>query len=186
MSTCVLVCLCKYLTLPFKFTGRDCRIYPSTFRVVCHSTPKNSLLPCSALKPSTMTMITLTIDGVTDVATVALSCQPSELHLGQGPMWPSHNIGTLVKFQRWMKWRATSRAAFPWTTEPISCQGIRGVEYLSIKSARGARQGPITKFSAREQKFWPQLGYNTVMVKGNRSAKIQPSTHSTESIYAQY
>lgn len=167
----MLVCLCKYLTLLFKFTGRDCRIYPSTFRVVFHNIPHNSFLSCSALKPRTMTMITLTIDGVTDVATAALSCQPSELHLDQRPTWPSHNsIGTLVKFQRWMKWRATSRAAFPWTTEPISCQGIRGVEYLSMKSAQGTRQGPITKFSAREQKYWPQLGYNTVMVKGNRAS----------------
>lgn len=148
----MLVCLCKYLTLLFKSTGRDYRIYLSTFRVVCHGTPKTSFLSCSALKPCAMTMITLPIEGVTDVAMVALSCQPSELHAGQGPTWPSHNsIGTLVKFQRWMKWRATSRAAFPWTTEPISCQGILGVEYLSMKSARGARQGPITKFSAREQ-----------------------------------
>lgn len=72
----MLVCLCKYLTLLFKSTSRDYHIYPSTFRVVCHSTPKNSSLSC-ALKPCTMTMITLPIDGVTDVATVALSCQPS-------------------------------------------------------------------------------------------------------------
>lgn len=43
---------------------------------------------------------------------------------------------TFVKFQRWMKWRATSRAAFPWTAEAMSCHGIRGVEYLSMKSAQ--------------------------------------------------
>lgn len=41
---------------------------------------------------------------------------------------------TLVKFQRWMKCRATSRAALPCTTEEMSCQGILGVVYLSMKS----------------------------------------------------
>ena len=41
---------------------------------------------------------------------------------------------TLVKFQRWMKCLATSRAAFPWTTEAMSCQGILGVVCLSMKS----------------------------------------------------
>lgn len=41
---------------------------------------------------------------------------------------------TLVKFQRWMKCRATSRAALPCTTDEMSCQGILGVVYLSMKS----------------------------------------------------
>lgn len=44
-------------------------------------------------------------------------------------------LPTLVKFQRWMKCRATSRAALPCTTEEMSCQGILGVVYLSMKSA---------------------------------------------------
>ena len=34
-----------------------------------------------------------------------------------------------------MKCLATSRAALPWTTEAMSCQGILGVWYLSMKSA---------------------------------------------------
>lgn len=34
-----------------------------------------------------MTMIFTTMDGVTDVATAALSFQPSELLLSQGLMW---------------------------------------------------------------------------------------------------
>lgn len=42
---------------------------------------------------------------------------------------------TLVKFQRWMKCRATSRAAAPWTATPTSRHGIRGVWRLSRKSA---------------------------------------------------
>lgn len=49
-----------------------------------------------------------------------------------------------MKFQRWIKWRATSRAALPWTTEAMSCHGIRGVEYLSMKSAQVHQAGIIT------------------------------------------
>ncbi len=39
-----------------------------------------------------------------------------------------------MKFQRCIKCLATSLAAFPCTTEEMSCQGILGVVYLSIKS----------------------------------------------------
>lgn len=42
----------------------------------------------------------------------------------------------MVKFQRWMKCLATSRAAVPCTTEAMSCQGILGVVCLSMKSTR--------------------------------------------------
>lgn len=41
-----------------------------------------------------------------------------------------------MKFQRWMKCLATSRAALPWTAEAMSCQGILGVVYLSMKSVQ--------------------------------------------------
>lgn len=51
---------------------------------------------------------------------------------GRGP--------TLVKFQRWMKCLATSRAALPCTTEAMSCQGILGVVCLSMKSAEAERR----------------------------------------------
>jgi len=46
---------------------------------------------------------------------------------------------TLVKFQRCMKCRATSRADFPNTTLWISCHGIRGVAVRSIISVYSNR-----------------------------------------------
>lgn len=49
-------------------------------------------------------------------------------------MAQAHKFLTLVKFQRCIKCLATSLAAFPCTTEEMSCQGILGVVYLSIKS----------------------------------------------------
>lgn len=58
---------------------------------------------------------------------------------------------TFVKFQRWMKCRATSRAAFPCTTEAMSCHGIRGVECLSMKSAQVPQAGIIAKFCAKDR-----------------------------------
>lgn len=58
----------------------------------------------------------------------------------------SEGMNTLVKFQRWMKCRARSRAGRPWTTTPTSRHGIRGVVSLSMKSggsqeSQGRRQG---------------------------------------------
>lgn len=62
------------------------------------------------------------------------------------PQPPQEHVGTLVKFQRWMKWRARSRAGRPWTATPTSRHGIRGVVSLSMKSGgppggSGARAG---------------------------------------------
>lgn len=51
-------------------------------------------------------------------------------------------VSTLVKFQRWMKCRARSRAGRPWTTTPMSRHGIRGVVSLSMKS--GERSGIVS------------------------------------------
>ena len=55
------------------------------------------------------------------------------------PLAPAHppaseGSSTLVKFQRWMKCRARSRAGDPWTTTPMSRHGIRGIVSLSMKS----------------------------------------------------
>lgn len=66
-------------------TGYDYHIYPSASKAVYHNTPppkKNVFLLCRILKPST-----ITTDGVTDMATAALSRQPSELLLGQKPLF---------------------------------------------------------------------------------------------------
>ena len=43
---------------------------------------------------------------------------------------------TLTAFQRCIKWRATSRAAVPTTTAPMSCHGIRGVVLRLTRSAK--------------------------------------------------
>lgn len=43
---------------------------------------------------------------------------------------------TLQKFHRCMKCLDTSLAAFPYTTAPMSCHGIRGVLSLSMKSGK--------------------------------------------------
>lgn len=45
----------------------------------------------------------------------------------------------MVKFQRWMKCRARSRAATPCTTTPTSLHGILGVVSLSMKSGNPRR-----------------------------------------------
>lgn len=66
---------------------------------------------------------------------------------------------TLVKFQRWMKCRATSRAALPCTTEEMSCQGILGVVYLSMKSVGQGSMAelPQTKDMSVEKHSIPLL-----------------------------
>lgn len=63
--------------------------------------------------------------------------------------WPP----TLVKFHRWMKCLATSRAAFPWTTEAMSCQGILGVLCLSMKSKEAETGSSDLKKSILHQEW---------------------------------
>lgn len=58
-----------------------------------------------------------------------------------GQFLVSETQPTLVKFHRWMKCLATSRAALPWTTEAMSCQGILGVVCLSMKSKTAEKNG---------------------------------------------
>lgn len=67
-------------------------------------------------------------------------------------LWSPGRAPTLVKFQRWMKCLATSRAAFPCTTEAMSCQGILGVVCLSMKSAKAeTRDGGDAEGGVSEQ-----------------------------------
>lgn len=61
------------------------------------------------------------------------------------PLAPSNpdpskeRASTFVKFQRWMKCRARSRAERPCTATPMSRHGIRGMVSLSIKSGGAGR-----------------------------------------------